>query len=64
MGDFVALVLDGFDALHLFRHAGVVVQHLEERFGAHVNVFGLRVKQVEETPFLRQEPLQKSRHVG
>jgi hypothetical protein len=64
VGDVVAVVLDGFDALHLLGHPGVVIEHLQERFGARMNVLGLPVEQVEETAFVRQQSLQKSRHVG
>lgn len=62
VGNFVAFVLDGFDALHLLGHAGVVREHFDKGFGAVVDVFGLLGEKVEETLFTRQKPVQDSVH--
>src|SRR5580765_3812161 len=64
VGDFVALMLDGLDGLDLLGHAGVMREHLLERFGSDDDIFGLLGKKVEETLFTRQQPLQKSSHFG
>ena len=62
MGDFVAFVLDGLNALDLFGDAGVVREHFHESFGADVDIFGLLGEKVEEALFARHEALQKSVH--
>src|SRR2546421_2497477 len=62
VGKLVAFVLDGFDDLHLFRHAGVVREHFQQGFGAHMDIRCLFGEEVEETLFARQEPLQESWH--
>ena len=63
MGNFVAFVLEGFDDLHLLGHTRVVGEHFLEGFSPFVDVRGLFGEEVEETPFTREEALQKSRHV-
>ncbi len=63
MSDFVAFVLEGLDDLHLFGHAGVMREHLEQGVGPGVDVSRLLGKEVKETLFARQKALQKSRHV-
>src|SRR5712664_2519420 len=62
VSDFVAFVLDGFYDLHLFGHPGVVRQHFMQGFGPHVDIPCLFCKEVKETLFARQEPLQESWH--
>ena len=64
VGDFVALMLNRLDNLHLFGNPSVMREHLLQRFRAHHNIFGLFGKKVEETLFARQQALQKSRHLG
>jgi hypothetical protein len=64
MGDVVAVVLDGLDALHLLGDSSVVREHLEKSFGADDDVVGLLVEKVKKTLFARQKALQESRHVG
>src|SRR5208337_695222 len=63
VGDFVALMLDGLDALDLLGDAGVMLQHLSEGLGAGDDVFCLLLKEDEKIPVARHEALQKSRHV-
>ena len=64
MGDFVALVLDGFDDLDLFGDAGVVREHLEEGFGTVVDIARLAGRnRWKKALFARHEALQKSWHV-
>src|SRR5208337_2619833 len=63
VGDFVALVFDGFHALHLFRHAGVVFEHVGESVGAVNDICGLFAEEDEEISIPRHEPLQESGHV-
>ena len=58
VSDLVALVLDGFDILDLLGHGGVVRKHLEEGFGAGVDVLGLLDEEIEKPFFTRQKPLQ------
>jgi hypothetical protein len=59
--NLVAVMLDGFDALHLFRHARVVFEHLYERVRSHDDVLRLLLKQNEEIPIMWRKSLQKSR---
>src|SRR5258707_1163481 len=62
VGNLVALVLDGFDNLHLLRHTGVVRQHFMQGVGPYMDIRCLFGEKVEETNFARQKPLQKSWH--
>src|SRR6266851_3775707 len=64
VGDLVAFVLDGFNYLHLFGDTGVVREHFKQGIGAHMDIHRLFCKEVEETHFAWQEPLQKSWHDG
>src|SRR6267378_2770324 len=63
VGNLVAIVLDSFDDLHLFRHPGVVRKHSIQGFSPHMDIGCLFCKEVKETLFARQEPLQKSWHL-
>src|SRR5258706_10227821 len=62
VGNLVALVLDGFDDLHLLRHTGVVRQHFMQGVGPDMDIPCLFGEKVEETNFARQKPLQNSWH--
>ena len=51
VGDVVALVLDGFDALHLLGHARCSASSICRRaLAPAMNILGLLVEQVEESP--------------
>src|ERR1700730_5342132 len=63
VGDFVALMLDGLDTLHLFGDAGGVRAHLKKSFGSEVDVVRMLGEKVKKTLCARQEALQKSRNV-
>jgi hypothetical protein len=62
VGDFVAFMLDGLDALDLFGDTSVVREHFHQGFGADVDILGLLSEEVEKTLFARHQPLQKSVH--
>src|SRR5262249_16202350 len=61
--DFVAVVLDGFDALNLFGHAGVMREQFDETARSFLDVLRLLDEQLKKIVFARQKPLQKSWHV-
>jgi hypothetical protein len=64
VGDVVAVVLNGFDALHLLWDAGVMFQHLQQSFGAQLNVIGLLAEEDKEIFLARHQALQKSGHLS
>jgi hypothetical protein len=63
VGDFVAVVLDSLDALHLLGHARILRKHFQQSHSSGVDVFSLLGEKVEKALFARQEALQKSGHV-
>jgi hypothetical protein len=60
VGDFVAVVLDGLDDLHLFGHAGVMLKQFGEGVRTGNDIFRLLLKKNEKIPIMRHKPLQES----
>src|ERR1700722_11433717 len=55
--DFVAVVFDRLDFLHLFGNASVMLQHSEQSLCAPNNIVGLLVEQMEKSLFSRKKAL-------